>query len=296
MRRLFRRETSTEADAASAAATVRTLAVLLQAGAVPRDCWRHLARGDEVAERIARRIDSGGEVAAIAAEGGVWRDVAAAWEVAATVGAPLAEVLRALAQSLQDAAAASDDVRVALAEPAATARLMLWLPVFALLLGFALGFDTLRVIFTTVPGALCVLAGVGLVLAARRWTAALLRRARPDPATPGLHAELLAVALAGGVSMDRARAIVSDAAGTADADRTDAVLALSGHAGVPAGELLRASAAQERHRARIEGRLRAATFSSRLLLPLGVCTLPAFVLLGIAPLLLSVLSQTPLLS
>ena len=72
------------------------------------------------------------------------------------------------------------------------------------------------------------------------------------------------------------------------------MLALSRSAGVPAVELLRASAALARHRARVDGRLRAARLSSRLLLPLGVCTLPAFLLLGVAPMLLSVMSTMPL--
>jgi len=40
--------------------------------------------------------------------------------------------------------------------------------------------------------------------------------------------------------------------------------------------------------------MRAAKLSSSLLIPLGVCTLPAFLLLGVAPLILSVLSSTPL--
>jgi tight adherence protein B len=44
----------------------------------------------------------------------------------------------------------------------------------------------------------------------------------------------------------------------------------------------------------VQGRLRAAQLSSRLLLPLGACTLPAFLLLGVAPLMLSVLTSTPL--
>ena len=44
----------------------------------------------------------------------------------------------------------------------------------------------------------------------------------------------------------------------------------------------------------IAGRTAAARLSSRLLLPLGACTLPAFLFLGVAPLILSVLSTTPL--
>jgi tight adherence protein B len=72
------------------------------------------------------------------------------------------------------------------------------------------------------------------------------------------------------------------------------VLDLSRSAGVPAVELLRASSTLARHRARVDGRLRAARLSTRLLLPLGVCTLPAFLLLGVAPMLLSVMTSVPL--
>ena len=50
--------------------------------------------------------------------------------------------LRGLAAALRDAQEAADDVRVALAEPAGTARLMGWLPLVAVGLGAALGFDT----------------------------------------------------------------------------------------------------------------------------------------------------------
>ncbi|WP_311244537.1 type II secretion system F family protein [Microbacterium sp. WCS2018Hpa-23] len=283
---------------ADTATSVQTLAVLLQAGAVPVVAWRHLASiGDVHAESIVARIDAGAPlVAAIEAEGGAWQDLAAAWEVATTVGAPLAEVLRMIAETLRDAASAADDVRIALAEPAGTARLLLWMPFAGLLLGFALGFDTLGVIVGTPAGAGCVIAGLLLVLAARMWTARLLRRARPEPGTPGMRAELMAVALAGGASIPRALRLVeeSPASRLGDDARIRSVLDLSRSAGVPAGELLRASAGQERHASRVDGRMRAAKLSTKLLIPLGVCTLPAFLLLGVAPMLLSVLVSTPL--
>lgn len=295
---MVRRRASDAGAAASAALSVRTLAVLLQAGAQPLAAWRHLAEsGDPQAQRVVERCDGGGElVAAIAAEGGTWTDAAAAWEVASTVGAPLADVLRALAESLQDAASAADDVRIALAEPTGTARLLLWMPFAGLLLGAALGFDTFAVVTTNPIGAGCVIGGVLLVLAARGWTRALVRRAQPVPGTPGMHAELVAVALSGGVAIPRALDLVEHSTAGIDrgVDRTAAVLELSRSAGVPAAELLRASAAQQRHEARVQGRVRAARLSTRLLLPLGACTLPAFLLLGVAPLLLSVLTSTPL--
>ncbi|UWF78726.1 type II secretion system F family protein [Microbacterium sp. EF45047] len=296
--RLPRRREGHENDAGDAAVAVRTLAVLLQAGARPMTAWRHLAdSGNASAERVVARCADGLDlVSAIEAEGGTWVDVAAAWDVATTVGAPLAEVLRALAESLQDAAAAADDVRIALAEPAGTARLLLWLPVAGLLLGYALGFDTVTVLTTNPFGIACVAAGLLLVLLARWWTRRLVRRAQPEPGTPGMHAELVAVALSGGAAIARAVRLVETSAAQLRDERhaTDAVLELSRAAGVPAVELLRASAAQQRQDARVQGRLRAARLGAKLLLPLGACTLPAFLLLGVAPLMLSVLSSTPL--
>lgn len=278
--------------------SVQTLAVLLQAGAAPIVAWRHLAAsGDQHALAIVERVEDGaGLVAAIGAEGGSWVELAAAWEVATVVGAPLAEVLRTIAESLRDAAAATDDVRIALAEPAGTARLLLWMPLAGLLLGFALGFDTLGVLVGNPLGTACVIVGLLLVGAARLWTSRLLRRAQPAPGTPGIAAELVAVALAGGAPIDRALHLVAETAIAEPAGeaRVRQVLDLSREAGVPAVELLRASAAQDRHRARVRGRLAASALSTQLLIPLGVCTLPAFLLLGVAPLLLSVLASTPL--
>ncbi len=301
------------------AETVLRLAVLLQAGIAPARAWAYLAdAGDAEASRVhaavvrgmplATAISTAAAAPAIASrrprvvsrtrrgssEQESWRDVSAAWQVAGAVGAPLAESLRALSTALRDAQEAADEVRVALAEPAATAKLMCWLPLVAVLLGVALGFDTLGTLVGSPIGLACLAVGIALIFGAQRWNASLVRRARDDSGIPGLDAELLAIALSGGVSIERARRLVHDATGRPADPATDAVLELSRSAGVPAVELLRASSALARHRARVEGRVRAARLSSRLLLPLGVCTLPAFLLLGVAPMLLSVMTSVPL--
>ncbi|MCW3492061.1 type II secretion system F family protein [Microbacterium sp. SSM24] len=296
MRRLTRRSAQ-GADASAAAETVLRLAVLLQAGVAPARAWVHLAdAGDPAAARVVEAMQGGASPAeAIGGageshtDGGAWSEIASAWRVATTVGAPLAESLRGLAAALRDAQEAADEVRVALAEPAGTARLMGWLPLVAVALGAALGFDTFGALFGHPLGLVCLGAGAALIVAAQRWTAALVRRARAEPGVAGHSAELLAIALSGGVSIDRATALVENCGAHPDPS-TDGILSLSRSAGVPAVELLRASAVLARHRARVEGRLRAARLSSRLLLPLGVCTLPAFLLLGVAPMMLSVMS------
>ncbi|MGZ8804678.1 MAG: type II secretion system F family protein [Microbacterium sp.] len=301
---------------AAIADTLLRLAVLLQAGIAPARAWSYLAEsGDDAAARVCAAAERGaplpdaikagadpdrievrrrrprGEVVDLDDE---WRDVAAAWSVATGVGAPLAESLRALAVALRDAQEAADDIRVALAEPVGTAKLMAWLPVVAVLLGVALGFDTLGTLLGSPIGIGCLAVGVALIIGAHRWNAALVRRARADGGIPGLGPELLAIALSGGISIDRARRLVHDATGASTDASTEAVLELSRTAGVPAVELLRASSALARHHARVDGRLRAARLSTRLVLPLGVCTLPAFLLLGVAPMLLSVMTAVPM--
>lgn len=282
-------------DAAAAAATVLRLAVLLQAGAAPVAAWQHLAAaGDPRARAVTAALRAGESgPAAIAHGGGPWPHVAATWYVATEVGAPLADSLRGAAIALRDAAEAADDVRVALAEPAGTARLLLFLPAGGVLLGLVLGFDTLAVLISGPLGWACLIVGIVLLGVAHRWTAALIRRAQPPPGIPGLVPELVAIALSGGASIDRARSVVR-ASGDYDPEEVAEILRLSVAAGVPAVELLRATAAHDRHTARTEGRLRAAQLSARLLGPLGVCTLPAFLILGVAPMLLSVVAATPL--
>lgn len=296
MRAVLRRRPDDPADrVAVVAETLHRLAVLLQAGVSPARAWQHLAdTGDDDARRVCAAADRGTNPAdAVSDLGGAWREVAVAWRVALTVGAPLAQSLRGVAGALREAQESRDDVAVALAEPAATARLIAWLPLVAVALALLLGFDVVATV-TNPIGVACLVLGVTLMVGAHRWSRRLVARAQPDPSIAGLDAEVVAIALSGGVSVERARQVVEDSGGGPASDATDDVLALSQSAGAPAVELLRAAAAAERHRIRTEGRLGAARLGSRLLLPLGLCTLPAFLLLGVAPMLLSVLTATPL--
>jgi tight adherence protein B len=80
-------------------------------------------------------------------------------------------------------------------------------------------------------------------------------------------------------------------AATADHDIA-ATVRIATQAGAPVAELLRAEAQRHRRAARAEGAVRAASLSVRLMIPLGVCILPAFVLLGVTPLMISVVTGT----
>ncbi|MFJ4038385.1 type II secretion system F family protein [Microbacterium sp. NPDC090007] len=293
----MRRRRGAPAPTADPLETILRLAVLLSAGASAATAWAHLAEtGDPVLHTAAAAARRGADVGeTLRAAGESWRDVAAVWTVAAETGAPLADTLRTVAASLRDAAEVAADVDVALAEPVATARLLGWMPLVGLPMGMAMGVDPARTL-SEPAGAACVCGGVLLSITARAWTSRLSRTARRSLPTPGLRAELWAVALSSGASTDRARHLVSDATAdrAQDDSDVDGTVALAVRTGVPAAELLRGDAWIARHRARTVGRTAAARLSTRLLLPLGICTLPAFLLLAVVPIMLGLLRASAL--
>ena len=295
----------------TAATVVQRLAVLLDAGVAPTSAWQHAASGVDspVAGAVVAGIVERGAVGrelveqllaarslAPPGEREAWAALAAAWAVATESGAPLAPTLRRFAGVLRELAQGRREVEVALAGPVATGRIVLALPAIGLLFGVLLGFDALRILATTPPGWACLGAGALLVLGGIRWNRRLIRAARTLDATPGLALELLAIAVSGGASLDRAVALVDgvlvDVGLPPLGDDAEAVLAFSRAAGVPAAALLHAEAEERRRAARADGQRRAVELGTRLLLPLGVCILPAFIALGVAPIVLSIVSST----
>ncbi len=296
---------------ARVASIVHRLAVLLDAGIAPDSAWRYAARGSgsAVGEAIADEIDGGQAVGdqlveavlraratAPGAERDAWSALAGAWLVATESGAPLAPMLRRFGEGLRALAQNRRDVEVALAGPLATSRVVLALPGVGILLGVLLGFDALRVLVTTPPGWACLAVGTLLTAGGIRWNRRLIRGARVVDPTPGLGLELLAIAVSGGVSLERGRSLVDAALQRAQlpplGSDVDAVIDFSRAAGVPIAALLGADADEQRRIAHAEGRRRAAELETRLLLPLGSCILPAFLVLGVAPMLLAILSGT----
>jgi len=214
-------------------------------------------------------------------------------------GAPLAATLQSFAAGIRHAAALHRELGVAFAGPKSTARLVGMLPLVALGFGLLLGFDTAHVLAATPIGWGCLAAGFGLMLASRRWSRRLLAAAEPHELVPGIEPELVAVAMGSGVSVQRARELVSAALaayapflgeaaeGGADARAVDAVIALAAQAGVPTVGLLRAEAERRRADADAAGRSAVASVAVRLMVPLAVCALPAFMVLGVVPVLVA---------
>ncbi len=225
-----------------------------------------------------------------------WRLCDAALAVAAEAGAPVAGVLGRLAGTLRDRAAAARAVDVALAAPRSTARVVAALPLVGIAFGMLLGLDPLGALVGSPIGLASLAAGLALAGIAVAWTRRIVRAASRGRPTAGLELELVAVALSGGVGVARARDIVAAALAAhgvegVDGEAVDETLRIAQAAGVPAAGLLQAEADAARTRERLAGQERAERASVRLVVPLGVCVLPAFGLLAIVPLVLAMLRQ-----
>ncbi|WP_288467832.1 type II secretion system F family protein [uncultured Curtobacterium sp.] len=283
------------ADDAAIARLIDQVAVLVAAGVPPPRAWTlvgGLPDGDDPA----------------------WHDVRTVIAVAERTGAPVADALRALAAAMRRTAASDRAVRVALAGPRTSARVVLTLPVFGLALASAWGAGAVEVLVAGPVGWCCTVSAAILVLAGRRWSAGLVRRATPDGRVAGVLLDAWAVALSGGGSWAAAATTVREvlaeqgggaptpapapAPGPAPAPAAAAerrlreVLSLSRRAGVPAAGLLRAAAEDVRDDAAAAALAEAERLGVRLVLPLGVCVLPAFVLVAVVPVVVGVLSST----
>nr|WP_218116017.1 type II secretion system F family protein [Leucobacter soli] len=309
-RLLGRRERS--ASSAVVVATER-VAALLRGGIPATRAWRILANerirdgppeGPEPGperQRIAERLELGDASSeALAAAGGPeWRVLAAAWWLAEQSGSPLAAMLDRFGQSMRALGRVSERRSVLLAGPRATIRLVAALPVAALLLGALLGFDPVSGMRSPVAGA-SVLFGVLLLLLGVRWATALAARVARADWVAGWEFELMALAVAGGAppGVSLRRSIDSADRFGAEWVRLEefgpsggvvAVLAEAESLGSPVAPMLLGMAEARRARALTELERAAERLGVRVLVPLGVCILPSFVLLGVVPVLLAVL-------
>ncbi len=290
-----------DAELSELALVVQRLAVLLGAGVAPSRAWRHAARGELRGSRAwrpasprsrscgsgrargARRtgvVGACGRVVGLAVGGE--RDRARAEVVCG--GAP--RVRRRGAAGARGPGRSGRDVTDRARDAGGR-----------ILFGAALGYDSWRILVLTSVGWGCLAVGGVLVAAGWAWNRRLLARAmRGAGRIPGLTAELMSQAMSGGVSVSRARRIVGDACAScgveADWRPVDEAVAVAEEAGAPVAELLRAGAEAARLEAEADAAERTERLGVALMLPLGLCVLPAFVAVGVVPLIAAIVSST----
>lgn len=258
------------------------------------------AAGDarEIVELVRSGVPVGAALATIHGPG--WRVLGAAWSLADAAGAPLAPALDRIVEALHGVEALERRREVLLAAPRATVRLVAALPLASIGMSALFGLDPLPILLTPLGGALLVL-GLLLQLAGLVWVRRLVVTVAARDRVAGLECELVWIALCGGAPPGRAVVAAADAAADARAewialdafcdDRPlAAALGEASAAGVPVGGMLIETAERLRAATRVELETAAERLGVRVLMPLAVCVLPAFVTLGVLPVVLRMLA------
>ena len=198
----------------------------------------------------------------------------------AKLGGSPADALDRLSAVEAAHAKATAELQVAANGPKASARLVTMLPVLVLVTAQILGlkiFNELKPITLWSIGL-----GLALLFAGRTWSNLVISRAEPNLEDPGAGLDAFAVALSAGLPPKQALAEVEGIFG----DQPTARLLISEASanGLAIAQLASAEAQRVRLRWRIEAEKLIQAASVRLMWPLGLLVLPAFVLVCIVPL------------
>lgn len=234
-------------------------------------------------------------------DGPEWRVLAAAWLLAEESGAALAPALDRIAAALHSISEADHRRSVLLAGPKMTATLVGWLPLASVAVSFLLGFNPLP-LFLTPMGAALLVIGLVLQIVGARWSAALTRSVEREDRVAGLECELMWVALAGGAPPSLALRRVADAVSVTRAEWVtfdslragrplSRVLEVAADAGVPASAMLLDEASHIRARGHAAIEREAERLGIRILIPLACCQLPAFIVIGVLPVVVTLLGD-----
>lgn len=300
----------TEPDGDGVPPVLRALADLQHDSWLPRWSdgllhWHPPPRGQRARQRRATAAGVPGAIASC--------------RLSTALGAPLADILQTVAGGVAESGQAEASRRAALAGPRTTARLLACLPVVGLGLGMLVGADPASLLLDGGVGSAVGALGIVLMAVGHLVTRRLIRAATADgdAVDEALVLDLAAAALSAGASVPGVltalgEALEEEGAGVvgralllgapweeawqapddeqwrAQRSRLESCLRPGWEDGASPAALLAATAASLRAGRHARDEEAAERLAVRLVLPLGACHLPAFVILGIAPVVASV--------
>ncbi|QIK63958.1 hypothetical protein G7068_12685 [Leucobacter viscericola] len=232
-----------------------------------------------------------------------WRLLASSWQLAEDTGAPLAAALERISAALLTLRRLRERRDVLVSGPKATTRLVAALPPLVLVMGWLLGFDPSPVLLSW-AGVCMVSVGLVLLAAGVYWAHRLTQQLQAQDRVAGIELELVWIALGGGASPnDAVRQVVDCLDRTGNdwvefdrfcADGTLAEIVRRAHStGVPLGPLLLSEAAALRVSSHAVLESAAERLGVRILIPLGLCVLPSFIVMGVLPVVISMVGNRP---
>lgn len=238
--------------------------------------------------------------------------IVAACQLSHDLGTPLAQTLEVVLEGIEDAKVADRARRVAQAGPRLSARLLLWLPALGLVAAWLLGADLPGILFDGAAGSLALALGIVLWIAGHRWTHKMVRAAEQtnsEGVDPVIEINLLASALRVGSSIPHALDTVAHACADPPLSHMGTLLRLGAprtqmptpheyhakicdalwpawSAGASPMQLLTLAAQAIRKNRLTQTQEQAQQLGVKLVLPLGLCLLPAFVCIGVVPIVI----------
>jgi tight adherence protein B len=212
-------------------------------------------------------------------------------DFAKRTGAPLAELLDSAASYIAQWRQRSDELQTAMATPRASAKIMLLLPLVGLFVTELLGIGSIFALISPAGLLILLLAGL-LAWLGQRWAKRIL--VYPQPSVPlGLLTMLTVAGLQAGLELDVVRfeawrqlELGADRQLEFEQERIDEQLKISLETGAAASDVLRGLLAQIQAETIETGRRSVQARAVRLMLPLGLTGLPAFMLVSVAPMFL----------
>lgn len=281
------------------------LATMLRAGSAPASAIEALASENSpegmTAKALTERLHEGMTPAsALAAENSpAWKLIAAAWHLSTLSGAPISTTLERMSEALTRLDALRQRREVLLAAPKGTVMLIASLPPISFIVAEVLGIDVLSQLVTP-AGILLAVTGIVLLIAGVSWGMAMIKTVNERDEVAGFELDLLWIALAGGNTPTQARRIVvhtiddfevvwANLTSFRDGEIASTLIKHAEERGVPLRDLVTHESHTLREHSHQRLEKEAERLAIRVLIPLGVCVLPAFVLLGVMPMMMALM-------
>lgn len=306
---------------ASASLVIADVIARLKAGAAVNTAWRGALEdwGIDVTEPVTddegvpRELEHP-DLRASAAS------VAAACRLTHQIGAPLAEILESVLDTIDETEAAQRSRAVARAGPELTARLLTALPLVGVLAATGFGIDVLELWMSGGPATFAAVIGVALWVAGHTWSNRLIRQASASAyqtVDPAVMLDLLVASLRAGASIPRSLQALGKACKEPAFERCATLLCVGAPFealekqcetsqqldliaalkpawtfGASPTPLLRLSGTRIRASRSTKAQEEAERLAIRLVIPLGICLLPAFVAIGVVPIISTITLPT----
>ena len=219
-------------------------------------------------------------------------------EVSRATGSAIASEVDQVASIYLQRERAIERIAVAQAGPRSSARLVIWLPVITLILAQLSGLEVIPAFTKNHLLVLSIGLGAFLLVIAKLVSSKLIKRATPVSENLGFYLLGVALACSGGISLHKAQNTALDKykeiygllPSQKELQLCAEALHTATHTGARVGELLRANAESLQRESATRAEVKIEKLNVKLLLPLGLAVLPAFILIAVIPLTFSMLS------